>query len=623
MNRRSMLRKTALAVSSMMAAPWRTAKSAPARRPNVVFILADDLGWRDTAVFGSRFYETPNIDRLVRRGMMFTQAYAANPLCSPTRASIMTGLWPARIGFTAPAGHLAQEVFESSLQPKAAATQKALIAASATRLKHEYFTLAEAFKAAGYRTGHFGKWHLGREPYDPLHHGFDVDVPHWPGPGPAGSYVAPWKFPAALNFTGQPGEHIEDRMASEAVKFIRENKDRPFFLNYWCFSVHSPWDAKQALIEKYRAKADPNHPQRNPVYAAMIESMDDAVGKLVATLDELGLSDHTLIIFLSDNGGVHFAEVEGAAVTSNTPLRAGKATTYEGGTRVPCAVIWPRVVQPGSKSDAIIQSIDFYPTLLEMTGLKPQEGQRFDGISIVPALRGQPLGRDTIFCHFPHDPAVSDATPSTYVRKGDWKLIRFYCDNDDQTDRFELYNLKDDPGETNNLAANMPDRVKELNALIEGFLKESGAIVPAPNPAYKPTAARAAAGWQPSAHCTLSVENGCLRVESTGGDPYLTAGKVPKAQGTLVLRFRMRSTSSGKGQFFWTTRRGPTFGPAMRLDFAPIHDGRWHEYEVPFTAAEILRSIRIDPAAAPGQIEFDWIRLVSADSGNVLQAWEF
>lgn len=620
-SRREFVKAAGLGAAGWMAPQIAGAAEASKRKPNVIFILADDLGWRDTSLYGSKFCETPNVERLAKRGVMFTQAYAANPLCSPTRASIMTGLWPARIGITAPACHQPEEIFESLLQKSAAPTAKNLVAVSATRLKLEYFTLAEAFKAAGYRTGHFGKWHLGREPYDPYHQGFDVDVPHWYGPGPAGSYVAPWKFPATLNFTGQAGEHIEDRMASEAVKFIRENKDRPFYMSYWCFSVHSPWGAKKELIEKYRAKADPKSPQRNPVYGAMVQSMDEAVGKLMGTLDELGLSDNTIIVFFSDNGGVHFAEVEGAPVTSNAPLRGGKATTYEGGTREPCIVVWPGVTKSGSTSDAVIQSIDFHPTLLEMTGLKPQTGQKFDGISIVPALQGKPLGRDTIFCHFPHTTPASGGLASTYVRKGDWKLIRFYHDNEDQTDRYELYNLKDDVSETDNVAEKQPDIVKELNHLIDGFLKETRAIIPARNPAYKRGAA-AVEGWFPSPQCTLAAKGGALAIESTGSDPYIRTNDVPDASGALRVNLRMRSQSKGAGQLFWTTAKAPQFGPANRLDFAPQHDGQWHEYEIPFTAGDSLRSLRIDPNTAPGLIEIEWIRLCKED-GTVLKAWNF
>ena len=465
---------------------------AEERRPNVVFILADDLGWRDTSLYGSKFYETPNIDALAKRGMMFTQAYAANPLCSPTRASIMTGLYPARIGITAPECHLPVERLEASVPEQAAPWEKVIPCQSATRLKQGYVTLTETLKEAGYATGHFGKWHLGPEPYDPLHQGFDVDIPHFPGAGPAGGYIAPWKYPEKLEFTGKPGEHIEDRMASEAIEFIRKNADRPFYLNYWCFSVHSPWGAKPELIEKYRAKADPDDPQHNALYGAMVQSLDENVGRLVKTLDELKLSDNTIIVFFSDNGGVCFADQYGNQVTSNAPLRGGKATIYEGGTREDCIVVWPGVVKPGSKSDAVIlQSVDFHPTLLDMLGMTPRSRPRFDGVSFARTLRGKGApDRDAMFCFFPHSIPRTDAVPSVYVRKGDWKLIRLFHQGDDGSHVYELYNLKDDIGETRNLAAEKPERVKELDRLIDGFLKDTEAVLPKPNPRYDPSAKR-------------------------------------------------------------------------------------------------------------------------------------
>ena len=331
------------------------------RPPNVVFILADDLGWSDTGLYGSEFYETPNIDALAERGMMFTNAYAAAALCSPTRASILTGLHPARIGMTIPNGHVEEVILDKSLQPRGRANHPALMARSVSRLDLEYFTLAEALKAAGYETGHFGKWHLGREPYDPLSHGFDVDLPHTPGPSPGGGYFAPWRFWPGK---GEDGEHIEDRMAAEASDFMRRNKDRPFLLNYWCFSVHAPIEGKPELVEKYRAKGNPDNPQRNPINGAMVETLDDAVGTLVGTIDELGIADDTVIVFFSDNGGIIHRFDGGVAVTSNAPLRSGKSSIYEGGVREPLVFVWPGTVEPGSRSDAIVQSIDFYPTLL-------------------------------------------------------------------------------------------------------------------------------------------------------------------------------------------------------------------------------------------------------------------
>ncbi|MFB3827337.1 MAG: sulfatase [Bryobacteraceae bacterium] len=467
--------------------------ASSARRPNVVFILADDLGWRDTSLYGSRYYETPNIDKLAARGMMFRNAYAASPLCSPTRSSIMTGLYPARTGITIPVCHLPEVVLEQKLAARGRPDQKALIPNSVTRLKLEYFTLAEAFKQAGYRTAHFGKWHLGHEPYDPLHQGFDVDLPHTPGPGPVGGYLGgPWKFWPS---EGAPGEHIEDRLAEEASRFVRENRDRPFYLNYWPFSVHSPWQAKPALIEKYKRKLDPRNPQRNPIYAAMVESLDTAVGRVLRALDENGLARDTIVVFTSDNGGVFWAPGErgmlqpgygDVPITSNLPLRAGKASVYEGGTREPAVVVWPGRVKPGSASDAVIQSVDYYPTLLEMAGIRAEPAQKFDGISFVPALEGKPLGRQAIFCHFPHYTPAANNVPGTYVRKGGWKLIRFWCDNPDQTDRFELYDLENDAGEAHDLAAKYPEKVKELNALMERFLRDTNAVVPKPNPAYRP-----------------------------------------------------------------------------------------------------------------------------------------
>ena len=408
-----------LALVALLLAPLAALHAAeaakPHGKPNVVLILADDLGWADTTLYGhTRFYQTPNVERLAKRGMTFTRAYSASPLCSPTRSAILTGLSPARTGITTPNCHLPQVVLEATTGKAAPPDQKSIQPTPATRLKTEYRTLAESLKEAGYATGHFGKWHLGSEPYSPLQQGFDVDVPHHPGPGPAGSYVAPWKF---ANFKERvPGEHIEDRMAAEAVAWMEKNRDRPFYLNYWMFSVHAPFDAKQALIEKHRARVNPADPQRSPTYAAMIESMDDAIGTLLDALDRLKIADNTIIIFTSDNGGNMYNEVDGTTPTSNAPLRGGKATMFEGGTRVPGVIVWPGITAAGSRSDAIIQSEDYYPTLLDGLGLKAAPDQRFDGVSILPALRGSELDRDAVFQYFPHNPGVPDWLPPAVVR---------------------------------------------------------------------------------------------------------------------------------------------------------------------------------------------------------------
>ncbi len=480
--------------------------ASPAARPNIVFIMADDFGWRDLGCYGSTFHQTPNIDKLATRAVRFTQAYAANPLCSPTRSSVLTGLWPARTGITAPVCHLPKVILEKGLT-KANPNQRVRIAESVTRLDTKYITLPEVLRDAGYKTGHFGKWHLGADPYSPLQQGFAVDWPHWPGPGPAGSYVAPWKFPPALKVEGKPGEHIEETLSGEVVKFIHQNKSQPFFINYWQFSVHAPYDAKDDLVAKYRKLADPKNPQRNPVYAAMVESLDDGVGRVLAAIEECGLADNTIIVFFSDNGGVSWGGKDGAPQkstrfqadmtsppTSNLPLRNGKASLYEGGVREPCLVVWPGITQPGSVNDTVIQSIDWMPTLLEMAGI-PLPGEiKPDGISIVPALKGGPLKRNAIFCHFPHDTPASGQKPGTSVRRGDWKLIRLYALNEDGSDKLELYNLKDDIGEGKDLANEMPEIVAELNSLITGFLTETQAVVPVLNPSYNLSTAKAPRG---------------------------------------------------------------------------------------------------------------------------------
>ncbi len=620
-----------------------------ADRPNVVFILADDLGFSDTTLYGTtRFYQTPNIERLAARGMTFTHAYAASPLCSPTRAAVLTGLHPARTGITSPVCHLPRVVLEATPGHRGPPGVKAMPVNSVTRLKPEYFTLAEALKAAGYATGHFGKWHLGHEPYSPLEHGFDVDVPHWPGPGPAGSYVAPWRFP---DFDPDvPDEHIEDRMAKEAVAFMEKHRDGPFFLNYWMFSVHAPFDAKRALIEKHRERVNPDDPQRSPTYAAMIESMDDAVGTLLDTLDRLGIAEETIVIFASDNGGNMYNEIDGTVPTSNVPLRGGKASMYEGGVRGPCVVIWPGVVDGNTRSDAVIQSCDFYPTLLEMLALKPQSGQTFDGVSIAPALRGGELKRDAIFTYFPHAPRVPDwLPPAASVHQGDWKLIRIFHGGEDGQHRGKLFNLRDDVGEKNDLAAQEPRRVEELDALIEAFLDDAKAVRPVPNPDFDPAAYRPedegkpglkrpqprgpstdrrlplgkpVAGWRAMKHCELSLEDGALLIECSGRDPHLgfTLPK-PLPAGEIRCQLTIASSAGGSGQFFWHEEGvTPAFFRDRSVTFDLTHDGEPHEYRLVLRAAHAVTAVRLDPGQAAGEVRLISMKLTDT-AGKTLHQW--
>ena len=608
-------------------------------RTNVVFILADDLGWADTTLYGhTKYYKTPNLERLAKRGMIFTRAYSASPLCSPTRASILTGLHPARLGLTTPNCHVPQVVLEATQGPKAAPHEKAIAPTPVTRLKTSYDTLPKALKTAGYATGHFGKWHLGPEPYSALEQGFDVDVPHYAGPGPAGSYVAPWKFKNFDADPGEPDQHIEDRMAKEAAAFLEKHKDEPFYLNYWMFSVHAPFDAKKALLEKYRASVETSDPQRSPTYAAMVESMDDAVGTLLDTLDRLRLTDHTIIVFYSDNGGNMYNEVDGTTPTSNAPLRGGKATVFEGGIRVPCVVCWPGRVAPGTRSDALIQSTDFYPTFLDVLDLKAREGQQFDGLSIAPALKGQPFTREAIFTYFPHDPPVPDwLPPSVVVHQGDWKLIRIFHGGENGTHRWKLFNLREDIGERNDLAAKEPERVEAMDALIAKFLTVTKAIVPIPNPNFNPASvpprregsakkkttrkvspdAKSAPaangddpkldGWKARA-CAASVADGIVTVTGKGDAPFLGFG-AGKLAGPTVVKFRARSATGGAGRVEWLPT--PQAADKAKSVAFQLTGGDWQTVGVELPAEGPLGIVRLYLPAQKEPVNLDWIELQS------------
>ena len=455
---------------------------------NVIFILADDLGWADTTLYGhTKLYQTPNIDRLAKRGMTFNRAYSNSPLCSPTRASLLTGQTPARHGSTRPQHHTPVARLKAVVDASAKPGIKARSVSSVSRLDTNFPTLGKLFKAKGYQTAHFGKWHLGRDPHIPLNHGFDVSLPFAAGSGPAGGYIAPWKYKELK--ANKPNEHIEDRMAEEASQWFDSlQSDRPFFMNYWQFSVHAPFEAKQELIEIYRKKIDPKDAQRSALYAAMVHSLDDAVGSLIDMVDAAGIANNTIIVFYSDNGGHMYAKLPDApSATSNRPLRGGKATIYEGGIRVPAIVVWPGVTKPGSRSDVPIQTSDFYPTFARQLGLDVPDDHVMDGIDILPVLKGGELDRDAIFTYFPYAPPVPDWLPdSVCIHAGDWKLIRLFHEGEDGQHAYRLYNLAEDIGETNDLANQHPERVASLDQQIEKYLTESKAVVPLPNPAFDP-----------------------------------------------------------------------------------------------------------------------------------------
>jgi arylsulfatase A len=430
--------------------------------PNIVLILADDLGWTDLACYGSDLHETPHLDRLAASGMKFTQAYSACTVCSPTRASILTGKYPARLHVT------------DWIPGLAPANPKLLVPDWTKQLPLEEQSLAEVLRSAGYATATIGKWHLGNEDFYPEKHGFDLNIA---GTSLAAtrSFFAPYNIATLPD--GPPGEYLTDRLASEAAAFIRDHKDKPFFLYCPHYAVHLPIHAQPELIEKYRGKLRPGLKHTNPTYAAMLESLDQAVGRILQTLDEQKLADNTVVIFTSDNGG-HLP------TTSNAPLRYGKASCYEGGTRVPLIVRWPRLTQPGSVCEVPVISPDLYPTVLSMAQVPGTPKQDVDGVSLAPLLRQTgTITREALFWHYPHYQLYQQGgtTPYGAVRAGDWKYIEFF---DGQP--AELYNLSADRSEQQNLASRLPDKAQQLANRLRNWQQEVGAQLPLPNPAYNP-----------------------------------------------------------------------------------------------------------------------------------------
>jgi arylsulfatase A len=429
---------------------------APSRPPNVIVVLVDDLGLTDLSSYGSQFYETPNIDQLAKDGVKFTQAYSSSTVCSPTRAALLTGKYPARLhltdwipGYPSPA---------NKLQPPP--WQKFLSSSE--------ITLAQQFKSAGYATALVGKWHLtpsekDSADYSPLQYGFDINI----GGcylGQPGSFFSPYKIPT-LN-DGPNGEFLTDRESAEAVQFITLNQAKPFFLYLPHYAVHQPIAGKPEVINKFQKKNSQLLKQNNATYAALISSVDDSLGRIRQTLKKLQLSENTIIIFTSDNGGL-------LNVTDNSPARAGKGSAYEGGIRVPFIVYWPNNSTANSTNATPIQTIDIYPTVLEMSGIAAQPTM-VDGLSLASLVKSHtPLARTDLFWHYPHYHKSGGATPHSAIRSGDYRLVHFYEDNRD-----ELYNLSTDPSETMDLATTDSETRNRLRAKLDAWLKSVDAQLP-------------------------------------------------------------------------------------------------------------------------------------------------
>jgi len=518
------MRVQVCAVALCLCSAWLVAD----RKPNVVFFLVDDLGWTDVGTFGSSFYETPHIDQFATEGVKFTSAYAACHVCSPTRSSILTGKYPARNNMTDWIPGRRDFPF-----------QKLLNVYSGQHLPYEETTLAETLRGHGYATAAVGKWHLGSAPSTPDKHGFDWHIPrNWPRGAPNRTFYAPYNLEGLED--APDGEYLTDRLTEEALGFINNNKDGPFFLYFAHFAVHDPIHGRPDLVEKYEKKLEtmpdwdrppyalegnpdlkeplsveeldsliedeayseygvlPRHTvkikqrQDNTQFAGMIEAVDQSLGNILKKLKALGIDDNTIVIFFADNGGmagmnVHFAKrtvsedkLDIAFSTSVLPLRGAKGWLYEGGIRVPCIVKWPGQGKAGTVSDEPIISTDFYPSILEMAGLPPMLDQHADGVSIAPILKGEKsLNREAIYWHFPHYSNHGMQPPAGAVRSGDYKLIEYF---DNGT--IQLFDLKEDVGEMNDLSKTSPEKAGELRAMLHAWRYKMKAQMPSPNPDY-------------------------------------------------------------------------------------------------------------------------------------------
>lgn len=585
-------------------------------KPNVVLFLVDDMGWMDSSAYGSEYYETPNMERFAKESMRFTNAYAV-PLCSPTRATILSGQYSSRHGVTSASGHQpAAPEGAPRFAESAPPNRQFIYPESKNYLDPDIVTIAESLKEAGYRTAHLGKWHLGTAPeHRPTAHGFETTWFCVPDPGPP-SYFSPYGVIEEGRPTGQlkignitdgpEGEYITDRLTDEALKFIETHRDEPFFLNLWQYGVHGPWGHKEESTTAFVDKTDPRGEQRNPIMASMLKSVDEGLGRILDRLDELGLAENTLFIFYSDNGGnTHsntagsrqmtnikpghpkYAFVEdwkkwagGEPPTNNAPLREGKARIYEGGQRVPLMVRWPGKIQAGSTSDTVVTAVDVFPTILDALNVAPAEGQILDGLSMLPVLQNTgELEREAIFTWFPH------LIPAVSVRAGDFKLIRRWEPHSEYPDLLELYNLSEDIGETKNLAVTMPEKVAELEALIDGFIAKTGALVPKPNPAYRASPAPTAGNRDPAfgllpRKCEISVEEGFLRVKNKGKVPFLGTAQV-RLTGPLKLKLRMRSDAGGPAKVQWKTSGQADFPEQGQVvDYTLSGGGEWQDIEL-------------------------------------------
>lgn len=620
MKARLINRWSSAAVSTLFAVTGCAAGAAE-NRPNVLFFLVDDLGWSDSSVYGSTFYRTPSMERLARSSIRFTNAYSASPLCSPSRASIMSGQYPARHGMTTAWGHTSVKPNEPDYDlERVPVTSEVLLPMSRRFLAREQYTMAEAFRDAGYRTGFVGKWHMGLDPqYWPEEQGFEFTFHGAPDPGPA-SYFSPYPFRAGTVTDGPEGEHIADRAAREAIGFMGRDDDRPFFLCLWFWSVHTPFQAKPELVEYYKKHPDPRGIQKSPTYAAMVEAFDTALGSVLDYLEESGLDKNTVIVFTSDNGGVDLKTVkaDGEKATCNAPFKSGKGSLWEGGSRVPAMIRWPGVADQEQVSEAVISGIDYYPTLLEICGIQPNPEQVIDGISLVSLLKGNGLDRDAVYCFFPHN-FSERSPPGAWVRQGNWKLTEVFYVSDLHPEKYILTDLENDIGEMVNLAGKYPERVELMAGMLRKHYMTLCERPPMPNPKFN-ASLLPTAGWIGAARNDLppKLTDGMLQVSTQG----ISTRALPRQSGVMTLRFSLKTDRKGPLRMFWSDRNNWQFSADRSSTQDLSTNDRFQTLEKYFETSDELIGIRLDVNGGTQPVWFKSIELLSED-GKILKQWSF
>jgi arylsulfatase A-like enzyme len=607
-------------------------------KPNFVVILLDDAGWRDTGFSGSDYIETPRLDRLAMQGMRFTTAYATHCFCSPSRESMMSGQWPARTAW------LQRSEVSNPDAPRGAPAYSPAGAAAWTQRRPEFTSLAEALKTAGYATAHIGKWHFGIDAHNisPESEGFDVNFGGSNMVGAVINHFAPFEgLPGHVD--SEPGEYLTDRLTQETIDFITAHQDAPFYVQLWHYAPHTPIQAPEAVVNKYRQKRiQMGDLSLNPTYAAMIDVIDQGIGRIFQTLENLGIDENTIILFTSDNGGVE--SLGSVPVTQMKPLRGQKGLTYEGGVREPMFIHWPGVTD-GDVSGDPVSILDFYPTILDLAGVPLPTGQPVDGVSLVPLLRNgemPSLSERPLFWYNVTSGLTADGgvfQPVAAVRRGDWRLVKNF------ERPLELYDLSADPGESVNLAETSPDVTADLEMLLDDWLADTGVVTPTANPFYDPdyiiprqieTLPAAAqqdrdwsldqegCGWTAARMIHTSFVDGAMRMQADGSYPEIrTLDVAGLPAGRYAVQVELNVPTSGRIRFAW---KGAA--ESGNLEFFPQRDGAWHTLTGQFETGEALAELRLaapthlkisghyDPDTQPDWIAVRNIKLFSVDEGT-------